>query len=170
MQPPSAPPPLPPPPPRSGLSPEPPLLQTSQRRRPVWVVPVAVVGLAAAAIAAYPLLRGFVTLNRMMAQVSSDSDAAYAQAKAALDASPAARAQLGTPMRFDPHGSTFESPGPDGRYTHGTVDFVAAGPKGTGDVEATVDRRDGQWQLVYLTLTMRGQAPVDLVAGGDAVR
>lgn len=170
MQPPPLPPSAPPPPPRSGLSPEQPLLQTPQRRRPAWVVPVAVVGLGAVAIAAYPLLRGFVTLNRMMAQTSSDSDAVYAQARAALGASPGARAQLGTPMRFEEHGSTFESPGPDGRYTRGTLDFGVAGPKGTGEVEATVDRRDGRWQLVYLTLTMQGQAPLDLVAGGEAVR
>ena len=160
------PPPLPPPQVPSG----PPVLRATPRQRPIWVVPVAVVALSAAAIAAYPLLRGFVGLNRMMRQASSDSDAVYAQATAALDASPVARAQLGTPMRFEAHGSMFESPGPDGRYTRGTLDFTAAGPKGNGDVEATVDRRDGRWQLVHLTLTMPGHAPVDLVAGGEAVR
>ena len=164
------PPPLPPPPPRSGLSPEPPLLKTPGRRRPGWIVPVTVVSLGVAVIAAYPLVRGFVSLNRMLGQTSADSNAAYAQARAALGASPAARAQLGTPMRFEAHGSTFEFPGPDGRYTRGTLDFVATGPKGTGDVEANVDLREGRWQLVHLTLTMQDQAPIDLVEGGEAVR
>jgi hypothetical protein len=133
-------------------------------------VPVAVVCIATAAIAALPLTRVVKTAHRMMKQTSSDLDATYAQARAALGASPAARAQLGTPMRFEERRSTFEFPGPDGRYTRGTLEFVATGPKGTGDVEANVDLRDGRWRLVHLTLTTQGQAPIDLVEGGEAVR
>jgi Cytochrome oxidase complex assembly protein 1 len=170
MQPPPLPPSAPPPLPPSQAPFDPPVLDTPRRQRPVWVVPVAVVCLSAAAIAAYPLLRGFMTFNRMMAQISSDSDASYAQARTALGASPGARAQLGTPMRFGDFMSRFDPPGPDGRSLRGTLDFAVSGPRGTGDVEATVDRRDGRWQLVHLTLTMQGQAPLDLVAGGEAVR
>lgn len=65
---------------------------------------------------------------------------------AAMNADPAFTDKLGSPIEFDLNGMNIQA-----QNTTATVQFKAKGPKGTAQVNATVDAAGGDWKVQELT-------------------
>jgi hypothetical protein len=89
------------------------------------------------------------------------SSEAYRLGVAKIEQSPVAATALGSPISCGfPFGSVNITPSSG----HAVLSFSAIGSKATGQVSLEADKRNGQWSLTHLTLTVGGtKAAINLL-------
>ena len=129
------------------------------RRRWRWLVPAGCLGLTLIATAC-GLVITYLILSGMK------NSGVYRDAAAAVEASPEARAALGSPIErgWWLMGSIHVT-GPSG---DADIVFPVSGPEGSGKLYAIGSKRAGEWTLELLELQVEGRdGRIDLLAGVD---